>query len=71
MNVPLIAGKELIGALDLGDQDTRTFTKEDQEIAQEVADQIAISVEQAPMRKEVERHASVMEDGVRERTAQL
>ncbi len=71
INVPLLAGKELIGALNIGWKNSRTFSSEEMEIAREATIQIAIAMEQARMRKELERYTADLEDKVRKRTAQL
>jgi PAS domain S-box-containing protein len=71
INVPLLAGKQLIGALNIGWENSRTFSTEEMEIAWEVTTQIAIAIEQARMRKELERYTAELEEKVRQRTAQL
>ncbi|AFM23575.1 ATP-binding protein [Desulfomonile tiedjei] len=71
INVPLLAGKELIGVLNISWENSRTFSSEEMEIAGEATTQIAIAMEQARMRKELERYTAELEDKVRKRTAQL
>ena len=71
IRVPLAAGERLIGVLNLGWNEARSFTREEAEIADEVARQVAIALEQARLRKEAERHAADLEQRVQDRTAQL
>ncbi len=71
INVPLMSGKELVGALNIGWENPRVFSTEEMEIASEMASQIAIAIEQARLRKEMERYTDELEERVRERTVQL
>ena len=68
--VPLISTGRLIGALSLGFGTPRVFEPEELAIAQEVAAQLALVVEQARMRRELADYAAGLEQRVRERTAQ-
>lgn len=68
--VPLIAQGELIGSLSLG-QDSPEMTSEHAEIAREIADQLAVAIQQARLRQELREHAADLERRVAERTAEL
>ena len=71
INVPLVSGEKLIGAMNLGWGDPRAFTPEELEIASEVADEITIAIEQVRLRQETKQYANELEKRVEERTAQL
>jgi len=71
INVPLVAGEKLIGAMNLGWENPRAFTVEELEIANEVATEVTIAIEQIRLRKETKRYAEEMEKRVIERTVQL
>jgi signal transduction histidine kinase len=71
VNVPLISKGELIGSLNLGKDAPGVFTHEHLEIACEVADQLAITIQQARLHEQVRRHADELEQRVAERTAEL
>jgi light-regulated signal transduction histidine kinase (bacteriophytochrome) len=71
VRVPLLAQATLLGALNLWDDRPSAFTPEQVEIACEVADLLAVALQQAHLREQVERHAVELEQRVRERTAQL
>jgi PAS domain S-box-containing protein len=71
LNVPLVTSNKLVGALILGWDKPRVFTKEELEIAHETSGHIAIAIEQAQLRNETKRHAAELEERIRERTAQL
>jgi signal transduction histidine kinase len=62
---------ELIGQLDLFAQHIRAFTSEHQEIASEVANQLAVAIQQARLREQLQRYANQLEQRVTERTAAL
>ncbi len=69
--VPLLAHEELIGSLSLGTDHLNALTGEHLEIAREVADGLAIAVQQARLHEQVEQHAAELEQRVAERTAEL
>lgn len=69
--VPLLAGGELLGSLNLGKDRPGPFAPEQVEIAREVADQLAVAIQQGRLRETVERHARELERRVDERTAEL
>jgi PAS domain S-box-containing protein len=68
---PLIAEGELIGSLNLMAKEVSAFSKEHLEIASQVADQLAIAIQQARLHEQVQRHAAELEARVAERTAEL
>ena len=70
-NVPLAAHGELIGALSLGSDRLEASLLEHIEIAREVADSLAVAIQQARLRERIERHAEELEQRVAKRTAQL
>jgi PAS domain S-box-containing protein len=69
--VPLRALGQLIGTLNLGSERVAAFTAEHIEIAQEVADSLAVAIHQARLHQEVHHHAEELEKNVAERTAEL
>ena len=70
MVVPMIAGGDLIGAISFGGE-AGPFPDEQKNIAQEVATQLAIAVNQARLYERVKHQAEELELRVRERTAEL
>lgn len=71
VRVPLVARGELIGSLNLWSDRPGGFAAEHIDIAREVADQIAIGIQQARLYEQVQRYAAELEARVAERTAQL
>jgi PAS domain S-box-containing protein len=71
VNAPIRSPKGLIGALSIGWETARTITSEEQEIASEVASQIAIAIEQSRLLQETKQHAVELEEKIRRRTVQL
>ncbi len=71
ISVPLVSQGELIGSLNLGADSPGTFGPEPVDIAREVADQLAVAVQQARLHEEVQRHAADLEQKVQERTKEL
>ncbi|MEI9812010.1 MAG: sigma 54-interacting transcriptional regulator [Acidobacteriota bacterium] len=71
VNVPLMANGELIGSLNLGADRVSAFSQEDLEIAQEVADSLAVVIQHARLLQRTERHAEELEQRVAERTREL
>jgi PAS domain S-box-containing protein len=69
--VPLLAHDELMGSLSLGTDCLSELTTEHLEIAREVADGLAIAVQQARLYEQVGQHAAELERRVAERTAEL
>ena len=70
MVVPMLAGGELIGAISFGGAPS-DFSSEQASIAQEVAAQLAIALEQARLHERVRRQAEELELRVQERTVEL
>jgi PAS domain S-box-containing protein len=70
-NVPLWVKGELIGSLNLASDQTSAFRQEHLNIAREVADSLAIAIQQARLHHRVERHAEELEAKVAARTAAL
>ncbi len=71
LRVPLIAQNELIGTLNLAADSSRALITEYQEIAREIADQVAIAMQQARLREHIQRHAAELEQSVAQRTLEL
>jgi PAS domain S-box-containing protein len=69
--VALLVENELIGDLYLLANQPAAFDLESRDIAQEVANQLAIVIQQAQLREELQRYAERLEQRVAERTAQL
>jgi len=55
VNVPLVAQGELIGTLNLGAVEPAAFGKQQIEIAHEVADQLAVAIQQARLHEQAQR----------------
>ncbi len=66
VNVPLMSQGELIGNLNLGLTTNEVFASEYIEIAQEVAGQLAVAIQQARLNEQVEHHAAELEQRVAE-----
>ncbi len=69
--VPLMVEGELIGELDLSSTVPAVFTEEHEDIAREVANQVAVTVQQTRLREQLKQYAEELERRVAERTAQL
>lgn len=69
--VPLTAQGNLIGTLNLGSEEPAAFTPEHIDFAREVADQLAIAIQQARLHEQVQRHAAEMEQRVIHATAEI
>jgi PAS domain S-box-containing protein len=69
--ISLVARGELIGSLNLALTDSAQFTEEHRDIIRQLADQLAIAIQQARLHEQVERHAEELERHVAERTAEL
>ena len=55
INIPLFAQDQLIGALNIGVEELTVFTREQIEIAREVADQLAVVIQQARLHQQIRR----------------
>jgi len=71
LTIPLVVEENLIGELNLVATQKAAFAPEDQEIAKEVADQLAIAMQQSNLREELQRYTSELEQRVAQRTAAL
>jgi formate hydrogenlyase transcriptional activator len=71
VSVPLLTNDELIGVLNLGSREAASFPAEYTEIAQEVADSLAVAIRHAHLNQISENHAAELEQRVRERTTEL
>ncbi len=69
--VPLILQGELIGSFSFGEERSLILTPEHIEIAREVADQLAVAIQQTRLREELRQHAAALEARVSERTIEL
>jgi CHASE3 domain sensor protein len=69
--VPLRADGSRFGVLVLADPRPSAFTGEHEQIADEVARQLAIAFQQARLREDLRRHADELERRVEERTREL
>ncbi|MCU1335663.1 MAG: diguanylate cyclase [Bryobacterales bacterium] len=69
--VPLLANGELIGTLNLGSNEIAAFSAEHVEIAQDVADSLAVAIRHAHLNQQVAHHAADLERRVAERTMEL
>jgi PAS domain S-box-containing protein len=69
--VPLLIEGKLIGSLNLGMRAPEQLTSGQMDIAQELAIQLAIGIQQARLRERVRRHAQELEERVERRTAAL
>ena len=70
-SVPIVAHGELVGCLCLGLAEAVVFDEEQIEIIREVADQLAIGIQQAQLYEQVQHHAEELEARVAIRTSQL
>ena len=71
VNLPIIVQGELIGSLNLGMDRPGKLDPEHVDVALEVADQLAIGIQQARLYEEVRQHADELERRVAVRTAEL
>jgi PAS domain S-box-containing protein len=71
LSVALVVEGVLIGELSLFSDRPSAFDAERREIAQEIANQLAISIQQARLREELQHYAAALEQRVADRTAEL
>jgi PAS domain S-box-containing protein len=69
--VPLVAQGMLIGSLNLGMADPGPLTPEEIEMTRELADQLAVAIQQSRLHERVQQHADELEQEVLKRTAAL
>lgn len=71
MGVPLKAGGQVLGLYSLNKSAPGFFTPEYQELAETIAAQAAVAIQNARFHSELQRHAAELELRVAERTAEL
>ncbi|MBE9507558.1 MAG: GAF domain-containing protein, partial [Chloroflexi bacterium] len=71
MRLPLIAHGKLVGALSLGAGSPGSFAAEHVDIGRELADELAIGIQQARLHEQTQRHAEELEQQVAQRTRDL
>ena len=71
VSVPLVAQRELVGALNLGFEEPVGLSAEHGETIRQMADELAIGLRQIHLHEEIERHAERLEDVVARRTTAL
>jgi PAS domain S-box-containing protein len=71
LSVALVVEGKLIGDLSLFAIAPSAFDAERREISQEIANQLAIAIQQAHLREELQHYAAELEQRVAERTAEL
>ncbi|MCP4542587.1 MAG: GAF domain-containing protein [Chloroflexi bacterium] len=71
VNVPLVSRGKLFASLILGSHRPAAFSSEQIDIAREIADPLAIALQQARLHEQVERHAVELEQRVANRTQEL
>jgi len=73
VSVPLLSQGALIGSVHLGlrASDPSAFTREYEDIARQVADELSIAIQQARLYEQVQRHAEELEGRVADRTREL
>jgi PAS domain S-box-containing protein len=69
--VPLLFQNNLLGFIGLGAADHTAFGEEQVEITREIANQLAIAIQQAAFIDEIRQHAVELEERVAERTREL
>lgn len=71
LTVPLLAEGNLVGVLNLATPQRSAFNDEHLQIAQEVANQLAIAIQQSQLRDQLEHYTLELETLVEERTSEL
>ncbi|WP_321429540.1 PAS domain S-box protein [uncultured Methanolobus sp.] len=71
LSAPLTIEGKLIGILNLADFKPGFFTKDHQEIVEEIANQLSIAIHHSRLNDQVRQHADELEGRVAERTSQL
>jgi PAS domain S-box-containing protein len=69
--LPLRGEQRLLGMLELIDQQPDRFDDEQMQAARTIADQLAIALQQALLREDIDRHTASLEKRVKERTREL
>jgi len=71
LTVPLRVDQTLVGELNLASTEPASFDGEAQDVAYEVANQLAIALQQTRLRTQLQDYAALLEQRVSDRTAQL
>ncbi len=71
VTVPLLIEGRLIGSLDFGMSDAGGLTSDRMEVAVELADELAVGIQQARLNEQVQRHTEELESLVAQRTRAL
>lgn len=71
ISVPMLVQNSLIGSLNAGRDVQRIFETDEVRVVQEVANQLAIAIQQAQLLDQTQRHASELEQRIAARTADL
>ncbi|GFE83763.1 hypothetical protein GCM10011487_57630 [Steroidobacter agaridevorans] len=71
VGLPLRGEQHLLGMLELIDGHAQWFSDEHVQAAHSIADQLAIALQQALLREDIERHTASLERRVEERTREL
>ncbi|BCL38598.1 CHASE3 domain-containing protein [Nostoc sp. MS1] len=69
--VPMRVQENLIGELSLASIGVDAFNQENQQMAREVAEQLAIAIQQSQLRQELQKYAEKLEQRVAQRTIEL
>lgn len=69
--IPLVAQGQLIGSINLGADRPDAFSADQLDTVREIADQLAVAIQQARYRAQIQRHAAELEERVILRTAEL
>lgn len=68
---PLRGEQRLLGMLELVDNEPKCFDEEQLQSARAIADQLAIALQQALLKEDIDRHTAMLERRVQERTQEL
>jgi PAS domain S-box-containing protein len=68
---PLRGEQRLLGMLELVDGEAECFDEEQLQSARAIADQLAIALQQALLKEDIDRHTAMLERRVQERTQEL
>lgn len=71
LGVPLIAGGEIVGAFTLDKSEAHSFTREHQQLAETLAAQAAVAIQNAMLYEQVQQHADTLQQAVDDRTREL
>lgn len=71
ISLPMLVQDELIGSLNFGADRPQAFSSEQIESAQDIANLLAIAIQQARLYQKTKNHAQELEERVLERTSQL